>query len=70
MHPDISVIFKPSLWETVVHAIAERILGHPLPEPCVGSMLGIGRFWTTESVGSKTCQNDPVGHANQGPQHR
>ena len=30
-HPDIPVILKPSPYETVIHAIAERIQGCPLP---------------------------------------
>ena len=32
-HPDIPVILKPSGYETVICAIAERIRGCPLPKP-------------------------------------
>jgi hypothetical protein len=63
LHPDIPVILKPSPYEAVIHAIAERIQGCHLPTTRVGNMpgtglippqrLGIGRFRTTESVGSK-----------------
>ena len=57
-HPDIPVILKPSPYEAVIHAIAERIQGCPLPRTRVGNMpgtglippqcLAIGRFRTTE----------------------
>jgi hypothetical protein len=60
---------KPSQYEAVIHAIAERIQGCPLPTTRVGNMpgtglispqrLGIGRFRTTESVGSKILPERP-----------
>lgn len=68
-HPDIPVILKPSPYEAVIHAIAERIQGCPLPRTRVGNMpgtglippqcLAIGRFRTTESVGSKIAPERP-----------
>jgi hypothetical protein len=68
-HPDLPVILKPSPYEAVVRAIAERIQGCPLPRTRVGNMpgtglmppqcLGIGRLRTTESVGSKILPERP-----------
>jgi hypothetical protein len=68
-HPDIPVILKPSPYEAVIRAIAERIQARPLPTTRVGNMpgtglihpqcLGIGRFRTTESVGSKILPERP-----------
>jgi hypothetical protein len=68
-HPDIPVILKPSPYEAVIRAIAERIQACPLPTTRVENMpgaglmppqcLGIGRFRTTESVGSKILPERP-----------
>jgi hypothetical protein len=68
-HPDIPVILKPSPYEAVIRAIAERIHGCPLPTTRVENMpgtgllppqrLGIGRSRTTESVGLKIPPRRP-----------
>jgi hypothetical protein len=68
-HPDILVILKPSPYEAVIRAIAERIQRCPLPTTRVGNMpgtglippqcLGIGRLRTTESVGSEIPPERP-----------
>jgi hypothetical protein len=39
-HPDIPVILKPSPYEAVIRAIAERIQGHPLPRARVANAAG------------------------------
>ena len=65
-HPDIPVILKPSPYEAVIRAIAERIHVAPsshknmpgtdlIPPQC----LGIGRFRTTESVGPEILPERP-----------
>ena len=69
LHPDIPVILKPSPYEAVIRAIVERIQKRLLPTTRVGNMpgtglipppcLGIGRFRTTESVGSKILPERP-----------
>lgn len=41
-HPDIPVILKPSPYETVIRAIAERIHGCPRPRPRAGNIPGRG----------------------------
>ena len=68
-HPDIPVVLKPSPYEAVIRAIAERIQASPLPTIRVENMpgtslmppqcFGIGRFRTTESVGSKILPERP-----------
>ena len=68
-HPDIPVILKPSPYEAVIRAIAERIQGSPSPTtraenvPGAGVIppkcLEIGCFRTTESVGSKILPERP-----------
>ena len=74
-HPDIPVILKPSPYEAVIHAIAERIQGAPssdkdmprsglIPPQC----LEIGRFRTTESVGPEILPERPSRTPKQGPQ--
>ncbi|MBV9528074.1 hypothetical protein [Sphingomonas sp.] len=79
-HPDIPVILKPSPYETVIHAIAERVRACPPPGARAENMPGIGLvsplrlaeecFPAAESVGSDFCLNDPTGHRNQGHQRR
>ena len=41
-HPDIPVILKPSPYEAVIRAIAERIQGCPPPRTRVGNRPGTG----------------------------
>jgi hypothetical protein len=79
-HPDIPVILKPSPYEAVIRAIAERIKGCSLATTRVENMpgtglipprcLGIGRFPTTESVGSEIPSERPSRTPKQGPQRR
>ena len=79
-HPDIPVILKPSPYEAVIRAIAERIKGCSLATTRVEKMpgtglipprcLGIGRFPTTESVGSEILSERPSRTPKQGPQRR
>lgn len=65
-HLDIPVILKPSPYQAVIRAIAERIQGAPssdkdmprsglIPPQC----LEIGRFRTTESVGPEILPKRP-----------
>jgi hypothetical protein len=79
-HPDIPVILKPSPYEAVIRAIAERIKvcslattsaeNMPGTDPIPPRCLGIGRFPTTESVGSEILPERPSWTPKQGPQRR